>query len=291
MASSCRIEAVTSAEDPRLLDYAQAREPDELRRRGVFLAESREVVAALIRARRFGVRSLLLAEGMLASLEEELGMLEDTTPVFVAERGLMTGIVGYTVHRGCLAAGERGPGLKLNDLLTAPCAEASYGGPPEGVLPGSRLMVALEAVSNPDNVGGIFRNALAFGADGVVLGPGCADPLYRKAIRTSMAASLRAPFAAVPDLPGALRELRAAGFFVAALTSRKQPATELGDFAREARRERLVLVTGSEGAGLSPAVLGEADAAVRIPMAPGVDSLNVATATGIALHELALLRG
>ncbi|MBI5209870.1 MAG: RNA methyltransferase [Elusimicrobia bacterium] len=269
-----RVERVTDAADPRLADYADTRDPDELKRRGVFIAESREVVRALIKTRRFGVRSLLVVESMLRSLADDLAELDDAAPVYVAERDLMTSVAGYDVHRGCLAAGERGGTRSLADLLVSAAG------------PGRRVVVALEAVSNPDNVGGIFRNALAFRADGVVLGPGCADPLYRKAIRTSMAASLRVGFAPVLDMAASLAALRAAGFLVVALTA-KGPAVDLARFASEPRsRGRLALVVGSEGPGLSDATLRAADVSVRIAMAPDVDSLNVGTASGIALHRL-----
>ncbi|MBI5883643.1 MAG: RNA methyltransferase [Elusimicrobia bacterium] len=274
------IETVSGVEDPRLADYALARDPVELRRRGTLLAESREVVAALIRSRRWRVRSVLATKSALAALVPELALLEDSVPVYEGEPDLMTGVVGYTVHRGCLAAADRGEPETLAGLLSS-----LAGGQKAAAGASGPRLVALEAVSNPDNVGGIFRNSLAFGAGGVILGPGCGDPLYRKAIRTSMAASLRVPFAPVPDLPEALRTLRSRGFFVVALSSR-ETAVDLRRLAAEAAAGKVVLVAGSEGVGLSLAVLEAADAAARIPMAPGVDSLNVSTATGIALHEL-----
>ncbi|MFA6315849.1 MAG: RNA methyltransferase [Elusimicrobiota bacterium] len=266
------ISAVTSIDDPRLADYGLARSPEELKARGLFLAESREVAAALIRCGRWRVRSLLATASALERLRGELAMLGDGVPVFKAEPSLMTGVVGYNVHRGCLAVGERGPGLALGGLLA-------------GLGTGAGLLVALETVSNPDNIGGIFRNSLAFGAGGVLLGPGSGDPLYRKAIRTSMGAGLRVPFAEVPDLAGALVGLRREGWLVAALACR-EPAQDLDRFRFEARPRKLVLVAGSEGAGLSPEILAAADVSLRIPMAPDVDSLNVAVATGIALHAL-----
>ncbi|MBI5622417.1 MAG: RNA methyltransferase [Elusimicrobia bacterium] len=270
-----RIDAVLAADDPRLADYTLAREPAELKRRGIFLAESREVVAALVRAGRYRVRSVLATRSILSALAAELSLLGGEAPVYAAEPALMTGVVGYTVHRGCLAVGERGPGSSVPEMRAA-----AFGNP--------RLLVALEEVSNPDNVGGIFRNSLAFGAGGVLLGPGSGDPLYRKAIRTSMAATVRIPFAAVPDLPAALGRLREDGFTVVALTCR-EPAVDLDDFVRQGRPGKLVLVAGSEGAGLKPGTLAAADAAVRIPMAPDVDSLNVSVAVGIALHALSRL--
>jgi tRNA G18 (ribose-2'-O)-methylase SpoU len=144
--------------------------------------------------------------------------------------------------------------------------------------------VILEGVSNADNVGGVFRNAAAFGAS-VLLSPACCDPLYRKAIRTSMGAVLRVPFAWLDEWPAALAEVRAAGFTMAALTLR-EPAETLRLFARRSRIGRLAWLVGTEGAGLSDAVEAAADHRVQIPISRAVDSLNVAVAVGIALHAL-----
>jgi len=153
-------------------------------------------------------------------------------------------------------------------------------------LENASLAVALEEVSNADNVGGVFRNALAFGAGALLLSPGCCDPLYRKAIRTSMAATLRVPFARVERWPGGLEAVRAAGFALVALTPAAD-ARDIGAFTADpGRPARIALVVGTEGAGLSAAAEAMADARVRIPMAPGVDSLNLATATGIALYRI-----
>ena len=142
----------------------------------------------------------------------------------------------------------------------------------------------LEGVSNPDNIGGVFRNAAAFGAGGVLLSPTCCDPLYRKAIRTSMGATLRVPFARLDDWPAAIERVHQAGFTVVALTPR-EPAEALEDYAPP-RQRRIALVVGTEGAGLTSTVEAAADVRVRIRMSDTVDSLNVAVATGIALHAL-----
>ena len=145
----------------------------------------------------------------------------------------------------------------------------------------------LEGVSNADNVGGVFRNAAAFGAGGVVLSPTCCDPLYRKAIRTSMGATLHVPFARVGarDWPGTLERVRAAGFTLVALTPR-EPSETLDRFAARGAASRIALLVGTEGAGLTPSAEAAADHRVRIPIGVGVDSLNLAVATGIALHAL-----
>jgi tRNA G18 (ribose-2'-O)-methylase SpoU len=143
--------------------------------------------------------------------------------------------------------------------------------------------VVLEDVTNPDNVGAVFRNALAFGGDAVALTPRCADPLYRKAIRVSMGAVLHIPHARVSDAAAALRRLRAGGYAAVALSAdrRAQPLSSL-----DLSFERVALLFGTEADGLSSSALREADVSCNIPLAPGVDSLNVAMAAGIALHHL-----
>jgi tRNA G18 (ribose-2'-O)-methylase SpoU len=148
-------------------------------------------------------------------------------------------------------------------------------------------IVVLEGISNADNVGAVFRNARAFGVDGVVVGPGCCDPLYRKAIRVSIGAALEVPYASVgpPGFVTDLLTLKRAGFMLVALTPAAD-AVDLDSFAAGPRPERVALVVGNEGEGLSADALRASDVRVRIAMAPGVDSLNVSTATGIALHRL-----
>jgi tRNA G18 (ribose-2'-O)-methylase SpoU len=155
------------------------------------------------------------------------------------------------------------------------------------VIASAQTMIVLEGVSNADNVGGVFRNAAAFGAGGVLLSPTCCDPLYRKAIRTSMGSSLRVPFtrAGDQDWPGVLTRVRAAGFTIVALTPR-EPAETLDAFAARPRASRVALMVGTEGAGLTPAVEATADHRVRIPIGDRVDSLNLAVAVGIALYAL-----
>ncbi len=257
---------VTGTGDPRLSDYRKIPDPDLLRSRGLFIAEGRQVVRRLLAAPRFRVRSLLLTPAARAGLADLLPHVADV-PVFVVTQDAMNAIAGFNIHRGCLAAGERPAPARWEDLAAA-----------------ARVLVVLEGVANADNVGGIFRNAAAFGADAVLLGPSCADPLYRKAIRTSMGAALQVPFASMEDWPADLRRLKALGFGLWALT----PSFEARLPWQVRRPARLALVVGHEGEGLSPAALEAADARVRIPIAVGVDSLNVATAAAIALYEVAV---
>jgi tRNA G18 (ribose-2'-O)-methylase SpoU len=194
--------------------------------------------------------------------------------VYVVTHETMNEVTGFNIHRGCLAIGERPPAL-----------------PWTAVVQDASLLVMLERVSNADNVGGIFRSAAAFGADAVLLGPACADPLYRKSIRTSMGAALRVPFAPMPDWPEDLIRLRAAGFRLLALTPNADATPlELIDDEGQPRAAKDTLLVGHEGEGLSAEAIAAADVRIRIPMAADVDSLNVATAASIALYELASRR-
>ncbi len=153
------------------------------------------------------------------------------------------------------------------------------------MLKARRLIVILEGVGNADNTGGVFRNALAFGADAVLLSPTCCDPLYRKAIRTSMGATFRVPFRRLHDWPADLDLVKRAGFLLVALTPRAD-AKDLDQSARLLARGRsLALLIGNEGLGVTPEAEGKADERVRIAMSAGVDSLNLATAAGIALYS------
>jgi tRNA G18 (ribose-2'-O)-methylase SpoU len=194
--------------------------------------------------------------------------------VFVCAPGYFERSTGHDFHRGCLCLARRPAPLDWRDLVLS-----------------ARRIVVLEGVANADNVGGVFRNAAAFGVDAVLLGPGTSDPLYRKAVRTSMGASLSVPFArlgSAPDAlwPDCLEHVRACGFELIALTPR-EPSLELEEFAaRVGADHRLVLIVGSEGPGLSSAALRFADVRVRIDISPRVDSLNLAVATGIALSRL-----
>jgi tRNA G18 (ribose-2'-O)-methylase SpoU len=262
------IERIDNPHDPRLSAYRELPDPTLVRARGLFIAEGRLVVRRVLEDRRWRVQSVLVNEAARTSLLALLEPVAERLPVYVCDASLFPAITGYNIHRGCLALVERPPGAPVDDVI----AEA-------------RTIVVLEAVTDADNVGGIFRNAAAFGADAVLLSPTSCDPLYRKAIRTSMAAVLRVPFARFDDWPQGLRRLSDAGFIVVALTPR-EPAQTLAHFARSPRAKRVALVVGTEGEGLSRAVEQMADCRVRIPIEARVDSLNVAVAVGIALYEL-----
>ena len=190
---------VEGPNDPRVAAYRDIPEPELVRARGLFVAEGRLVVERLIEDGRCTIRSLLLSPAAHRSLEPMLTAIPPDTPVYVCEPRDFLGITGFDIHRGCLALAER----------PAPMATCE-------ILRDARTLVILEGVTNADNVGGVFRNVAALGADAVMLSPTCCDPFYGKAIRTSMAATLRVPFAIVDDWPGGLGDVRATGFTLVA---------------------------------------------------------------------------
>jgi tRNA G18 (ribose-2'-O)-methylase SpoU len=263
---------LTGPDDARVSAYRSVSDADLVRQHGLFVAEGRLVVERLIAEGRYIIQSVLVSQVACRALEPALAAVDADVPVYVCERADFSGITGYDVHRGCLALAKRPAPSSL-----------------DAILGHAQLIVVLEGVSNADNVGGVFRNAAAFGADAVLLDAASCDPLYRKAIRTSMAATLRVPFARVAgrpgDWPAALEDLRVRGFTLVALTPGGS-ARNLDDFARLARPERLALLLGSEGPGLSAAASTAADYHVRIPVSPDVDSLNLSVAAGIALYRL-----
>lgn len=261
---------VDSPDDPRVAGYRDLKDRDLRLRRGLFVVEGRGTLRCLLEQSPFRPLSILLGEPAYRALADELASLAPGVPVYRAPAEVLRSLAGFAIHRGCLALVERLPDTDLDGLLDAV---------PAG---GSRLLV-MEGLTNHDNVGGLFRNALAFGVDAAVLCPRCCDPLYRKAIRTSLGGSLCVPFARAEKWPHALARLRDRGYRIVALDPGGD-ADLAGESARAA--ERLAVVVGTEGQGLSDAVRAQADACVRIEMAPGVDSINVATAAAIALHQL-----
>ena len=254
--------------DPRLDDYRDLttadRRPDRPGGRGLVIAEGVVVVRRLIDS-PYPVRSLLGVPRRLAELADDLAPLD--VPAYAAEPATMAAAVGFHLNRGVLAVADRAA-------------------PPDplALAAGARLLAVAEGVNDHENLGSLFRNAAALGVDGVLLGPRCADPLYRRSVRVSMGHVLRVPFAALPgEWPGALDALRAAGLTVAALT----PAPDAVPLAAAGLAgTRTALLLGAEGPGLSAEALAAADLRVRIPMASGVDSLNVATAAAVAFHEV-----
>ena len=263
---------VTHADDPALALYRGVSDPELARSHGVFVAEGRLVVGRVLANPRYELRSLLLNPSAHRDLEPLLARLDPSIPVFVIDTGDFQLITGIDIHRGCLALVERPPLRTVDEVIA-----------------GARRVIVLDGVANPDNVGGVFRNAAAFAADAVLLSHDSCDPLYRKAIRTSMAAVLRVPFARCGEWPADLERIRAAGFTLVALTP-SEAAEPLETFVARTGGLRLALALGAEGAGLTPALMAVADVAVRIPITAAVDSLNVAVAAGIALYRLCMSR-
>jgi tRNA G18 (ribose-2'-O)-methylase SpoU len=247
---------ILNADDPRVADYRSLKER-RLNEEGRFVAESERVVRRLL-ASALPVQSVLLTAPRLGTLGDALG---GDFPVYLAPQSVLDQVAGFHVHRGCLAVG-----------LRTPAAEA-------------RTLIVLEDLTDVDNLGAIARHAAAFGADAILLSPRSADPFYRKAIRVSLGAVFTVPIVRLPRWPDDLQSLRAQGVSVigAVLDADAVPLTNF------ARPPRVALMFGAEGPGLSPAARAACDHRVTIPMSPGADSLNVATAA--ALFLFALRRG
>jgi tRNA G18 (ribose-2'-O)-methylase SpoU len=264
-----RLEPIDQLEDPRISIYRDVKDSTLRDARGLFVVESRLCVRRLISAPRFPVCSVLVTETALEALGDALSQLADDTPVYVADSSLLEKLVGYHLHRGCIALAQRGPERSLDEMLVSH----------------PRLLIGLQQVANPENVGNVFRNAMAFGADAVLLSRDCADPLYRKAVRVSMGGTLLTPFAHLDGWPEAIERLRVAGFATVALSTDARAIDLAALVAETVASQRIALILGAESEGLDEATLSAVDWKVRIPMASGVDSLNVATAAGIALHH------
>ncbi|MFB9675798.1 TrmH family RNA methyltransferase [Streptosporangium vulgare] len=307
--------------DPHLADYANLRDV-ELRKsmeaeHGLFIAEGEKVIRRAVAA-GYPVRSILLTSRWAGPLADLLGPLGDR--VHVVDDAVMEDVTGFQVHRGALAAMERLPLPGVTDLLAgresrrAPAEQVARSGSsatrsalventahPDDELgsspraprkapakpPAPRRVLVLEDLVDHGNVGAIFRCAAALGVEAVILSPRCADPLYRRSVKVSMGAVFAIPYARMTDWYAGLAELRGAGFQTLALTP-DQSATPMD---KVTMADRVALLLGSEGDGLSSRWLREADEAVCIPMSPaamglGVDSLNVVAAAAIACHGL-----
>lgn len=261
------LQPVADADDPRLADYRQIKERDLRGRAGGFIAEGEVVLRVLAEASRHRCRSVLIDGRRLEKLRPILERLAPGTPVYVGDQGLVDAVAGFHLHRGILAFAEEAEPLEAEALLAT--------------APERAVVLALFGIANHDNMGGLFRNAAAFGAHAVLLDAACCDPLYRKAIRVSVGAALRVPFArwGVGDDP--VEALARHGFQPLALS----PAGET-TLAGLAPPPKAAVLLGTEGPGLPDALMARART-VRIPMAKGWDSLNVATTAGIVLHHLA----
>ncbi len=255
---------VASADDPRLIPYRDLKD-NQRAREGGFLVEGVIALERLLTASRFPVRSILLSEHRARTLASLLALAPDDIPVFVAPQTVLDAAAGLHLHRGVLALASRIAPPAPRDLL-----------PANGPL----LCLALAGLSNADNVGACFRNAAAFGAGAILLDAASCDPLYRKAIRVSSGHALSLPFALSPDADAMFDALDALDVETWALTPSGGEALHM-----LAPPARLALALGAEGPGLPQALLARARK-VSIPMAVGVDSLNVATAAAVALAHV-----
>ncbi|HEX3779933.1 MAG TPA: RNA methyltransferase [Pseudonocardiaceae bacterium] len=260
---------ITDADDQRVDDFrdlsAADRRPDRPGGRGLVIGEGTVVIGRLLNS-AYPVRALLGVPRRIEQLGAELAGLN--APVYITSAEVMATVVGFHLNRGVLAVADRAEQPDPSTLVTR-----------------SRLLAVLEGIGDHENLGSIFRNAAALGVDGVLLGPGCSDPLYRRSVRVSMGHVLRVPFASLPDLATGFGLLRAHGFRTLALTPRPT-ATRLAELDPAVLGGRIAVLLGSEGPGLTEDALSGADEQVRIPMAKDVDSLNVATAAAVVFHAL-----
>ncbi|MDI9833695.1 RNA methyltransferase [Streptomyces sp. KAU_LT] len=260
---------VDDPDDPRLRDYTGLTDVDLRRRRepaeGLFIAEGEKVIR---RAKEAGyeMRSMLLSAKWIDVMRDVIDEL--AAPVYAVSPDLAEQVTGYHVHRGALASMQRKPLPGATDLLHT-----------------ARRVVVMESVNDHTNIGAIFRSAAALGMDAVLLSPDCADPLYRRSVKVSMGAVFSVPYARLETWPKALETVREAGFSLLALTPDEKAKTL--DEAAPHRMDRVALMLGAEGGGLSTPALVAADEWVRIPMSHGVDSLNVGAAAAVAFYAVA----
>jgi tRNA G18 (ribose-2'-O)-methylase SpoU len=259
---------IDDPDDPRLAPYRDIRERDMVGRQDRFIAEGKVVLNVLLAAARFEAESVLVLESRLAGIEPTLQQAD--LPVYVVPAAVMDGVAGFHMHRGILAVGRRRPPQSASALLAE--------------LPASALVVALVGIANHDNMGAIFRNAAAFGAGAVLLDKTCCDPLYRKSIRVSVGAALKVPFTFAGSAEEMIEALAGSGFSIIALSPRGQRSIRDVEPAG-----RTALLLGAEGEGLPDALMARLET-TRIPMVEDFDSLNVATASAIALYELSAAR-
>jgi len=258
---------LTSPDDPRIDPYRVIKERDLVGRGGRFIVEGRTVLDVALSPRsHFPLESLLLSESRIEALAPLLAQAPADLPVYTASQAILDGITGFHIHRGLLGIGLRGDEPDMASLVAG--------------LPEQALVVVPLGITNHDNVGGIMRNAAAFGADAALFDFASCDPLYRKAIRVSVGGSLIVPFAREGSADAVLDLLVANGFELLALS----PAGET-KLSNVPRPRRAALLLGAEGPGLSAEIMARTRT-VSIPMKGGFDSLNVATTSGIALHHL-----
>ncbi len=263
---------ISDPDDPRLDDFRDLnsidRRPDLPTGKGLVIAEGVLVVQRML-ASRFTPLAFLGTDRRLAELNIDLA--GSAAPYYRVSADVMARVVGFHLNRGVLAAARRVPEPSM-----------------ARVVEGARTIAVLEGVNDHENLGAILRNSAGLGVDAVVFGSGCADPLYRRAVRVSMGHALLMPWAHTSEWPRDLNMLRACGFRVLAITPAGDAETLPAAMAA-VRGERVAVLLGAEGPGLTHAAMRASDVRVRIPMSRGTDSLNVATAAALAFYERARL--
>ncbi|OBJ48614.1 RNA methyltransferase [Mycobacterium sp. 1423905.2] len=272
--SGIEVHDVTDPDDPRVDDFRDLnsvdRRPDLPTGKGLVIAEGVLVVQRML-ASRFAPHALLGTDRRLNELKGDLAGI--AVPYYRASADVMAQVVGFHLNRGVLAAARRVPEPAVAD-----------------VIDGARTIAVLEGVNDHENLGSIFRNAAGLAVDAVIFGSGCADPLYRRAVRVSMGHALLVPYARAAEWPVDLFSLKRAGIRLLAMTPQSD-AVPLPEAMAAAPHERVAVLVGAEGPGLSPAALRASDMRVRIPMSRGTDSLNVATAAALAFYERSVRLG
>jgi tRNA G18 (ribose-2'-O)-methylase SpoU len=259
---------IDTIDDPRLAPYRQLKETNATRRQGLFVCEGEKLTRRLLES-SFEVHSLLVAERWTPQFTD----VAQQTPIFVVPDEWIETIIGFNFHRGVLACGRRQPPLSLETLCEPLASQAT--------------LVVCPDVQDPENLGTILRIASAFGVAGMILGNKTADPFSRRVLRVSMGAALRVPMVHAQDLPASLALLHTRWNFERWATVLDTTATPLSEITRP---QRLAILFGSEGHGLDPEHIAFCDQRVTIPMAPGVDSLNVAISAGIFLYATTPIR-
>ncbi len=265
------VQDITDPDDPRLDDFRDLnsvdRRPDLPTGKGLVIAEGVLVVQRMLTS-RFIPHALLGTDRRLVELNDDLaGVSGIAAPYYRASADVMARVIGFHLNRGVLAAARRAPELSVAQVLDQ-----------------ARTVAVLEGVNDHENLGSIFRNAAGLGVDAVVFGTGCADPLYRRAVRVSMGHALLVPYARATQWPADLVMLKEAGFRLLAMTPHPE-AHPLAQAMQTVCGERVAVLVGAEGPGLTPATIRLSDVRVRIPMSRGTDSLNVATAAALAFYE------
>jgi len=259
---------ITDPDDDRLDDFRDLnsidRRPDLPTGKGLVIAEGVLVVQRMLGS-RFSPHAFLGTERRLTELAADLGGVR--APFYRATAEVMAEVIGFHLNRGVLGAARRPPELTTAEVLTE-----------------ARTLAVLEGVNDHENLGSIFRNAAGLGVDGVIFGTGCADPLYRRAVRVSMGHALLVPFARTQRWPGDLELLRDNGFRLLAMTPDPRADT-LADAMGALAGQKVAVLVGAEGPGLTEMTMRASDVRVCIPMSRGTDSLNVATAAACAFYE------